>query len=148
MLEERKNAFDVLAKGDFCKQVAHNLNVFIIVEASGLPRPESTCLQSREGVAGSREKYYEGTDHKHLKHRGFNRKETAHLVTTYPPSGKERPDRERVHVFVKGTINPNSSGCLVSLSTPGLPAVHKALGRERGRALVAPLPWRCVSPRD
>ena len=88
----------MLAKGDFCKQAEHNLNVFIIVKASGLPRPESTCLRGRGGVAGSREKDHEGTDHKHLKHRGFNRKETAHLVTTYSPGGKERPDHERVRV--------------------------------------------------
>ena len=50
-----------------------------------------------------------------------------------------------VFVFAKGNINPNSSGCLVSLSTPGQPAVHKGPGRERGQALVAPVPWRCVS---
>lgn len=33
--KREKNAFDVLAKGDFCKQVEHNLNVFIIVKAAG-----------------------------------------------------------------------------------------------------------------
>lgn len=36
LCRREKNAFDVLPNGDFCKQVEHNLNVFIIVKAFGV----------------------------------------------------------------------------------------------------------------
>ena len=53
--QERKNAFDVLVKGELCKQVEQNLNVFITVKASVPPCPQNTDLQSQE-VTSSREK--------------------------------------------------------------------------------------------
>ena len=39
------------------------------------------------------------------------------------------------NVLVKWNINPDSSGCLASLSTPGWLAMHKGLRREWG--------WNC-----
>ena len=69
---------------------------------------------------------------KNPKYRGLQRKETVHPITTYFPSGEERPDHERA---CEWNINPDSSGCLASLSTPGRLAMHKGLGREWG--------WNC-----
>jgi hypothetical protein len=83
--QKRKNAFDVLMKGEFCKQVEQNLNVFITLKASAPPCPQSTDLQS-QGVASSREK---------PQMQRFTSEGNSASVTTYFPSGEERPDDER-----------------------------------------------------
>lgn len=72
------------------------------------------------------------------------KKKLAHGGTTYSPSGEEKSKQGYVYESLKGNINPNSSGCLASLSTPSQSAIHKSLGMERGAGpLLGPVPWRC-----